>query len=211
MRVSKRRLVACLLLSFALIIVVASVKYIWLYVTRTRDPKPQVADLLRDPAASRNPEILLKEANRLAWLFNWPKAEPLYIRAEQLFREKRDSRNETYARVGRIRAQSERMSWVDVSDMLGQQLEVPVAKSDPKLRLWCLTAKGYTDLEINRASAKRAWTEAQAIAHQLGETQWESRAKGELGIIGFLEGDSPRAATRVGDALFCPRARGCGG
>src|SRR5580693_7947372 len=208
MRVSKRRLAAFLFLFFVLAIAVISHKYIWLYVTRTRDPRPQVANLLLDPIASTNPEILLKEANRLAWLFNWPKAGPLYVRAEELFKEKSDNRNETYARVGRIRAQSETMSWVDVSEMLGQQLELPIAKSDLKLRLWCLAAKGYTDLEINPASAKRAWTEAQAIAHQLGDTQWESRAKGELGIIGFLEGDSRRAATMVGDALLSAMASG---
>jgi len=121
MRVSKRRLAACLFLFFALTIVVASRKYIRLYITRTPDPRPQVADLLRDPAASDNPEILLTEANRLAWLFNWPKAEPLYIRAEQLFKDKGDTRNEVYSRVGRIRAQSETMSWVDVSEILGKE------------------------------------------------------------------------------------------
>src|SRR5712671_3177611 len=178
MRVSKRWLAACLSLSVALTIVIASRKYVCLYVTRTRDPKPQVADLLRDTAASSNPEILLTEANRLAWLFNWRKAEPLYIRAEQLFKDKRDTRNEVYSRVGRIRAQSETMSWVDVSEILRKELDLPIAKSDKKLRLWCLAAKGYTDLEINPASAKGAWTEAQTIAHQLGEAQWESRAKG---------------------------------
>ena len=75
------------------------------------------------------------------------------------------------------------MSWVEVSNVLGQQLELPVAKTDSKLRLWCLAAKGYTDSEINSASAKRAWTEAQTIAHRLGEAQWEARAEGELGII----------------------------
>src|SRR5256885_7798459 len=120
MRVSKRRWAACLSLFFALTIVVASRTYIWLYITRTRDPRPRVADLLRDPAASSNPEILLKEANRLAWHFNWPKAEPLYIRAEQLFKDKGDTRNEVYSRVGRIRAQSETMSWVDVSGIFGK-------------------------------------------------------------------------------------------
>src|ERR1700688_1787101 len=208
MRVSKRRLVACLFLSFALTIVVASRKYIWLYITRTHDPRPQVADLLRDPAASRNPEILLKEANRLAWLFNWPKAEPLYIRAEQLFKDKGDTRNEVYSRVGRIRAQSETMSWVDVSEILGKELDLPVVKSDPKLRLWCLAAKGYTDLEINPVSAKRAWTEAQGIAKVLGEAQWEARAKGELGFVAFLEGDSRRAAIMVGDAFLSAKASG---
>src|SRR3984893_12713919 len=205
-----RRLRAVLVLVVVAGALVAGIshKYVWIYLTRKPVLRPLAQDLLSNPKTASNPEALLEEANRLAWLFNWPKAEPLYVRAEELFREKRDSRNETYARVGRIRAQSERMSWVDVSDMLGQQLEIPVARSDPKLRLWCLAAKGYTDLEINPASAKRAWTEAQAIAHQLGETQWESRAKGELGIIGFLEGDSRRAATMVGDALLSAMASG---
>lgn len=208
MRVSKRRLAAYLFLFFALAIAVISHKYIWLYVTRTRDPKPQVADLLRDPAASSNPEVLLREANRLAWLFNWPKAEPLYIRAEQLFKDKGDTRNEVYSRVGRIRAQSETMSWVDVSEILGKELDLPIAKSDQKLRLWCLAAKGYTDLEINPVSAKRVWTEAQGIARALGEREWESRAKGELGFVAFLEGDSRRAAIMVGDAFLSAKASG---
>src|SRR5713101_4740225 len=205
-----RRLRAVLVLVVVAGALVAGIsyKYVWVYLTRKPVLRPLAQDLLSNPKTSNNPEALLEEANRLAWLFNWPKGEPLYVRAEELFRENRDTRNETYARVGRIRAQSERMSWVDVSDMLGQQLEIPVAKSDPRLRLWCLAAKGYTDLEINPASAKRAWTEAQTIAHQLGETQWESRAKGELGIIGFLEGDSRRAATMVGDALLSAMASG---
>lgn len=146
--------------------------------------------------------------NQLACLSNWPKAEPLYIRAEDLFRAKGDTRNEIYARVGKIRAQSETMSWAEVSYILGQQLDLPIVKADPKLRLWCLAAKGYTDLEINPASAKRAWTEAQTIAHRLGEAQWEARAEGELGIIGFLEGDSRRAAVMVGDAVLSAKASG---
>src|SRR6202158_1628738 len=205
-----RRLRAVLVLVVVAGALVAGIshKYVWIYLTRKPVLRPLAQDLLSNPKTSNNPEALLEEANRLAWLFNWPKAEPLYVRAEELFREKRDTRNETYARVGRIRAQSERMSWVDVSDMLGQQLEVPVAKTDPKLRLWCLAAKGYTDLEINPASAKRAWTEARTISHQLGETQWGARANGELGIIAFLEGDSRRAATMVGDAVLSAMASG---
>src|SRR6266550_9519206 len=146
MRISKRWRVAfvsvlVLLASMA----VLSRKYIWLYLTRTRDVRAQVADLLRDPVASSDPQILLAEANRLAWLFNWPKAEPLYIRAEQLFKLKGDERNEVYSRVGRIRAQSETMSWVEVSEILGRELELPIAKNDRTLRLWSLAGKGYTD------------------------------------------------------------------
>jgi len=209
MRISKRwRLAFLLVLVVFGSLAVLSRKYIWLYVSRRSAPKSRIGDLLHDAEASKDPEMLLAEAKRLSWLFNWPKAGPLYARAEELFRDRSDVRNETYARVGRIRAQSESTSWVDVSQMLGQQLDLPVAKNDPALRLWCLTAKGYTDLEINPISAKHAWTEAQTIAHQLGETQWEARAKGELGIIAFLEGDSRRAATMVGDALLSAMASG---
>ena len=63
------------------------------------------------------------------------KALPLYPRAEELFRAKGNTRNEIYARVGRIRAQSETMSWTDVSNVLGQQLELPIVKTDMPLRL----------------------------------------------------------------------------
>src|SRR5260370_39426032 len=82
-------------------------KYIWLYLSRTTDPRPPVVDLLRDAEALKNGDLLLAEANRLAWLFNWPKAEPLYVRAEELFKKRGDTRNEIYTRVGRIRAPAE--------------------------------------------------------------------------------------------------------
>jgi hypothetical protein len=112
MRSSKRRLVIFLSLFLVLsTLVVISRKYVWLYATRKPDPSPANFNLLEDPQASKNPEILLTEANRLAWLFNSPKAGPLYVRAEELFKERGDTRNEIYARVGRIRAQAETMSW----------------------------------------------------------------------------------------------------
>ncbi len=90
--------------------------------------------------------------------------------------------------------------------VLGQELELSIVKNDQPLRLWCLAGKGYTDPEINALSAKQAWQEAQTIAHQLRESQWDARAKGELGIIAFLEGDSRRAATMV--HFRRPRVRG---
>ncbi len=97
MRVTKRRTIVLLLLSALLVgLVFVPRKYIWLYLSRKTDPRPPVADLLRDPEASKNPELLLAEANRLAWLFNWPKAEPLYIRAEELFKQRGDARDEIW-------------------------------------------------------------------------------------------------------------------
>src|SRR6266704_6325049 len=67
---------------------------------------------------------------------------------------------------------------------------------------------GYTEIEKNSASAKRAWTEGKQIAHTLGKNEWEARAEGELGIIAFLEGDSRRAAMMVGDTFLSAKASG---
>jgi CHAT domain-containing protein len=203
MRISKRSRFA-LVSIFILISVpcVASHRYISLYLSRKPVPHRPATDLLLDPVASTNPETLLAEANRLAFLFNWPKAEPFYARAEELFRQQGDTRNEVYARVGRISADSGTTSIDQVSELLQGELDLPVAKTDPKLRLWCLMSKGYVDLNVNPASAKRVLVEAQRLAHALGETQWEARATGELGIVTFLEGDAGRAATMTGDALL---------
>jgi len=108
MYISRRRLALLLILCFVLALIGwASRKYIWLYATRRADPRSPLANLLSDPLAAKNPEILLAEANRLAWVFNWLKAEPLYVRAEELFVERGNTRNEVYARAGRIRADVE--------------------------------------------------------------------------------------------------------
>jgi tetratricopeptide (TPR) repeat protein len=208
---SKAWLVLLLSALFVGALALVSHKYISLFLARNSSAQPTVGTFWAGAEASNDPEALLAEANRLAWLFNWPKAGPLYVRAEQLFKEKGDTRGEIYARVGRIRAQSETMSRVDVSQTLGQELDIPLVKRDLELRLWCLAAKGYTDLDINPASAKHAWTEARKIARTLGEAQWEARANGELGIIGFLEGDSRHAAIMVGDALLSAMASGDAG
>jgi CHAT domain-containing protein/predicted negative regulator of RcsB-dependent stress response len=160
---------------------------------------------LSDP---NDPKQLLAEANRFAWLFNGPQAEPLYARAEALFAQVGDHRNELYAKIGRTRAEAETMSFVDISDYLSTELKTPLVQDDAELKLWCLTSKGYTDIEIDAASAKRDWEEAQVIAKSLGERQWEIRAKGELGLVAFLEGDSGKAARLVGGALLSTMTSG---
>jgi len=110
-----------------------------------------------------DPHALLAEANRLSWLENWANARPLYTQAERLFHSHGDTRNEWYAKVGRIRSESESMSLVDVSHMLAEVLRDPVVLADPKLKFWCLAAKGRTDLNFDPPSAKKAWTEARSL------------------------------------------------
>jgi CHAT domain-containing protein/tetratricopeptide (TPR) repeat protein len=149
-----------------------------------------------------NPDVLLQEANRLSWILNWPAAGPLYQRAEELFTTRGDSRNALYAKIGVMRSRAESMSFVDLSEFLGHQLSNPIMKQHPRLRLWCLASKGYTDIEINDDAAEDDWQKARVVARQLGESAWANRASGELGLIAFLHGNILRAARMVGGALL---------
>jgi CHAT domain-containing protein len=162
----------------------------------------------RDAETSTDPQELLAEANRLYWLNNGTKAAPLFAKAEKLFAAQGDSRNELYAKVGRLRSKAETMSFVELSRVLNEQLQNPIVRNDPRLRLWCLIAKGYTDLEIDYRASKRDWLEAQDIAKSLGEDQWVTRASGELGLIAFLEGNPGRAARLLGGALLSTMTNG---
>ena len=157
---------------------------------------------------SNDPQDLLAQANRLYWLNNGPRAAPLYAKAENLFANEGDTRNALYAKVGRLRSNAETMSFVELSQFLNKQIQRPMVRNDPSLHLWCLIAKGYTDIEIDYRAAKRDWLEAQDIAKELGEKQWVTRASGELGLIGFLEGNPGRAARLLGGALLSTMASG---
>jgi CHAT domain-containing protein len=209
MRISRRWRLA-FISAFVLLSIpcVASRKYLRLYISRKRAPYRPIGDLLHGPEASRNPQTLLAEANRLAFLFNGPRAEPLYVRAEELFQQRGDARDETYARIGRVSAATGTLSLEEASSLLRHELDLPVMKEDRELRLWCLVSKGYIDLNLNPVLAKRDWMEAQKLAHALGEPMWEARASGELAIVTFLEGNAGRAASMAGDALLSAVATG---
>jgi CHAT domain-containing protein len=157
---------------------------------------------------STDPVSLLGEADRLYWLNNGPKAAPLFARAESLFAERGDARNELFAKVGRLRSEAETLSFVDLSRFIDEQLQNPIVRGDDKLRLWCLSAKGYTDIEIDYRAAKRDWLEAQGIAKNLGDDRASTRAAGELGLIAFLEGNPGQAARLLGGALLSTMASG---
>ena len=149
-----------------------------------------------------DPRALIGKADHFYWLNNGPRAAPLYAKAEQLFSARGDTRNAIHAKVGHLRSEAETMSFVELSRFLEQELHNPMVEQDHSLRLWCLVAKGYTDIEIDYRAAKRDWLEAQEIANELGESGWANRASGELGLIAFLEGNPGRAARLLGGALL---------
>ncbi len=155
-----------------------------------------------------DPQILLAAADHFYFLNNGSAAAPLYARAEKLFSERGDARNELHAKVGRLRSEGETMSFVDLSRLLNEQIQNPIVQTDKKLRLWCLIAKGYTDIEIDYRATKRDWVEAQELAKALGENQWATRASGELGLVAFLEGNPGRGARLLGSALLSTMASG---
>ena len=102
-----------------------------------------------DAQQSADPQVLLEAADRFYFLNNGPAARPLYAKAEKMFSQHGDARNEIHAKVGRLRSEAETMSFVDLSRFLNEQLQNPIVRADKKLRLWCLIAKGYTDIEID--------------------------------------------------------------
>lgn len=139
------------------------------------------------PRSMQNsPDALLQKADRLSWILNWAAAGPLYQRAEELFTARGDSCDALYAKIGAMRSHAESMSFVNLSQFLATQLSNPIMKCHPRLQLWCLTSKGYTDIEINDDAAEDDWRKAQVLAKQLGEHAWANRASGELGLIAFL-------------------------
>lgn len=155
-----------------------------------------------------DPRALIGKADHFYWLNNGPRAAPLYAKAEQLLSARGDTRNAIHAKVGHLRSEAETMSFVELSRFLEQELHNPMLEQDHSLRLWCLVAKGYTDIEIDYRAAKRDWLEAQQIANELGESGWANRASGELGLIAFLEGNAGRAARLLGGALLKTMASG---
>jgi len=68
--------------------------------------------ILCHPASAQNssaPEQLLVEAERLAWLKAWTKAEPLFAAAEYAFAARGDKRNALYAHINALRGQLPRL------------------------------------------------------------------------------------------------------
>ena len=71
-------------------------------VTAHRREATRVRLTSADVQQSADPQVLLKAADRFYFLNNGPAAAPLYARAEKLFSERGDARNELHAKVGRL-------------------------------------------------------------------------------------------------------------
>jgi len=163
-----------------------------------------VVSVLLCPAAfaqTPDPQKLLAEADRLAWLRVWTRAEPLYAKAQETFISAGDKRNALYAEVSRLRGQLPTLPVPEVSERLSLYLDDPIVQNDERLRLRVLIIKGETDEDLDPSLSQRSWTEALALAQKLGEAGWANRARGELGLVAFLQGDTNTAIVNLGQAI----------
>src|SRR5262245_56478734 len=96
-----------------------------------------------------DPQKLLQEAERLAWVKAWTRAEPLYAEAARLFADQGNRRDALYAEINRLRGQLPRLPIAEVSQRLADYLEDPIVQNDDRLRLRCLVIKGETDEDLD--------------------------------------------------------------
>ena len=100
-----------------------------------------LAGILCGPAFAQigsDPDRLLQEAERLAWLKAWTRAAPLYAEAERLYVARGDRRNAQYAEINNLRGQLPRLAVPEVSQRLAEYLEDPI--SEPiRMRSFLLT------------------------------------------------------------------------
>ncbi len=157
---------------------------------------------------SSDPNALLDEAERLAWVKSWAKAEPLYAAAEKLFAAQGDERNALYARIGRIRGELPRRPLAEVSRELEDILALTIAETDDRLRLRALAIKGETEEDFDPDLAQTSWQEALEVANRIGDARWANRAKGELGLIAGLKGDVNAVIVELGNAVQVAESNG---
>ncbi len=145
---------------------------------------------------------LLTEADRLAMLYNWPKAAPLYTRAESLFAQSGDKRNALFARLGYLWVTADAGVSSENSDEVTAALQMPLVQSDARLNLRGLVAKAVLDRNTNEVAARESWEQILKLARMFGDKRWEARANAEIGQILYMDGDIKSATDMFRDALI---------
>lgn len=162
-------------------------------------------------AQQPDPKELLAHALHLADLYNWDEAGPAFAEAEHLFVKAGDQRNALYAKLGRIRSNSDgdQQTLPAVTAQLAEELEDnPLLQNDEELRMFCLVVKGDIDTETNTGAMKQDWVQVQTLAQELGNAKWQYRALAQLGIAAFYDADLETARKDAGAALVAATTAG---
>jgi hypothetical protein len=144
---------------------------------------------------------LLIQADRLADQGSWAKAQPLYARAEAEFHRVGDSRNEVYARLGRLHGDVQAGSYRATREQVVQILAETYVQNDLQLKIRALALLGNIDLNLNTAAAEADWKAALDTATAAGDDRWQNRAQGELGLVAGVNGNLGAAALALFQAI----------
>ena len=152
---------------------------------------------LRPPDNLTADQKSLYIANVYAKLGNWEAAGPIFAQLEKRFHELGDARNELYAHVSWLRTQEEVSDLQQLSEELRRILQRPDVQNDLELKQRVLEVKGNVDLNFDGLSARGPLEELHQVAAQRQDSDAASRAKGELGIVAFLDANPSDAKRRV--------------
>jgi CHAT domain-containing protein len=155
----------------------------------------------------QGPLKILAQADKLALLYNWPKAAPRYAEAETLFAQSRDGKNALAARLGYIWSTADAGVSRAVNQEVASYLENPLVQSDSALMLRALIAKAVLDRNANEIAARGPWEQILELAARLDDERWVGRAKAELGQISYMDGDVQAATTMLRDAIVSQYVR----
>jgi len=150
---------------------------------------------------------LLAQADRLAMLYNWPKASPLYEQSEALFEKSGDKANAIAAKFGYLWTTADSGVSQAVVHEVGRYLQDPIVQENPKLLLRGLVTQAVLDRNTNEVGAREPWEKILNLAKILGDKGWEARAKAEIGQILYLDGDVQSATRMIREALLSQYAR----
>jgi CHAT domain-containing protein len=160
-----------------------------------------LALMMANKSLTGDPGVLLTEADRLAGLGNWVRAQPLYAQAEQEFHSRGDVKQELYAKFGRLHRDIEAGAYSAVSEEIEKDLQNHTVQNDPALHIRALSLKGFMDLNTNTAAAQDDFSQILALAKSIDDRKWENRASGELGIISGINGDIGTAGMTLFKAM----------
>ncbi len=157
--------------------------------------------------AVANPKVqdarkVLAEADRLAYLYNWPNAEPLYAQAEALFNKSGDKKDALYARLGWIWSQATNGTAMKFEQEVQADARDPLVEADPRLKLRCLITEALIEQDRSEAFYRIIWQKILGLAKTSGDKRWQARGTAELGIIAFMDGNVEQATALLKTGLF---------
>ena len=110
------------------------------------------------------PQAALAEADRLAMLYSWPRALPLYADAETGFRRLNNAKGVLEARLGWLRAEAYEEPSQALAAEVDRDLRSPIVQGDAGLMLRCLAAKAAIEEEVNEDYSRPTWEKIQELA-----------------------------------------------